>query len=135
MGRVDLPKALMISIVDDDCFVREATGDLVQSLGYNVLTFPSAEHFLESGRVEDTACLITDLQMPGLSGLDLQSHLRAEGHRTPVIFITAFPEERFRERALCAGAVGFLSKPFDDKSLINCLEIALKGHGSKDICC
>jgi FixJ family two-component response regulator len=121
----------MISIVDDDAFVRQAIGELVQSLGYTAATFPSAEHFLESGRVEETSCLITDLQMPGLSGLDLQSHLLAHGRRTPIIFITAFPEEKFRTRALNAGAVGFLSKPCDEDALINCLETALTGPSSK----
>ena len=116
---------MTISIIDDDQVVREATGDLVQSLGYEVATFESAERFLESGRLAETLCLITDLQMPGLSGLDLQSRLIAEGQRIPVIFITAFPEERFRRRAMNAGAVGFLSKPFDEESLIRYLETAL----------
>ena len=115
----------MISIVDDNRFVREAMGDLVQSLGYEAATFDSAEHFLQSGRLAETSCLFTDLQMPGLSGLALQSHLLAEGHRTPVIFITAVPEAKFRSRAKNAGAVGFLSKPFDEESLINCLDTAL----------
>jgi FixJ family two-component response regulator len=86
---------MTISIIDDDQTVREATGDLVQSLGYEVLTFESAERFLESGRLAETSCLIADLHMPGLSGLDLQSRLIAEGQRIPVIFVTAFPEERF----------------------------------------
>ena len=118
-------KMTMISIVDDDRFVREAMGDLVQSLGYEAATFDSAEHFLQSGRLAETSCLITDLQMPGLSGLALQSHLLAEGHRTPVILITAVPEEKFRSRAKNRGAVGFLRKPFDEEALINCLDTAL----------
>jgi FixJ family two-component response regulator len=119
--------AHMISIVDDDSIVREAVGDLVQSLGYQAATFQSAEDFLESGCVSETSCLITDLQMPGLNGLDLQSQLMADGHRLPVIFITAFPEDKARNRAINAGAVGFLSKPFEENSLISCLETALKG--------
>src|SRR5215468_701309 len=117
---------MTISIIDDDQFAREATGDLVQSLGYEVLTFESAEGFLESGRLAETSCLITDLHMPGLSGLDLQSRLIAEGQRIPVIFVT--PEERFRRRAMNAGAVGFLSKPFDEESLISSLETALRAR-------
>ena len=119
---------MTISIIDDDQVVREATGDLVQSLGYDVLTFESAERFLESGRLAETSCLITDLHMPGLSGLDLQSRLIAEGQRIPVIFVTAFPEERFRRQAMDAGAVGFLSKPFDEESLIRSLETALQAQ-------
>ena len=119
---------MAISIIDDDQTVREATGDLVQSLGYDVVTFESAERFLESGRLAETSCLITDLHMPGLSGLELQSRLIAEGQRIPVIFVTAFPEERFRRRAMNAGAVGFLSKPFDEGSLIRSLETALQAH-------
>ena len=118
-------RPMTVSIIDDDQTVREATGDLVQSLGYEVATFESAERFLESGRLAETSCLITDLQMPGLSGLDLQGRLIAEGQRIPVIFITAFPEERFRRRAMNAGAVGFLSKPFDEEALIDCLDTAL----------
>ena len=115
----------MISIVDDDRIVREAMGDLVQSLGYEVATFESAEHFLESGSLAETRCLITDVQMPGLDGLELQRRLLAEGHSTPVIFVTAFSAGSSRRRAMEAGAVGFLSKPFHEDSLIKCVESAL----------
>jgi FixJ family two-component response regulator len=115
----------MISIVDDDDFVRESIRTLVESLGYEVATFESAEKFLESGRLPQTSCLITDLQMPGLSGLDLQGRLIADGHCIPIIFITAFPDHKFRFRAMSAGAVGFLSKPFDERLLISCLDRAL----------
>jgi FixJ family two-component response regulator len=115
----------MISIVDDDALVREATADLITSLGYQALTFASAEQFLASEHVNETACLITDLQMSGLSGLDLQSHWLAGGYRTPIIFITAFPKDGARARALEAGAVAFLSKPFEEESLIGSIEIAL----------
>jgi FixJ family two-component response regulator len=106
--------------------VRDAVGDLVQSLGHDVATFDSAERFLESEYLSETSCLITDVQMPGMSGLDLQGRLLSEGYRVPVIFLTAFPEERLRRRALDAGAVEFLSKPFDEESLISCLDTALK---------
>ena len=115
----------MISIVEDDDFVRDSLQDLIESLGYDVVTFESAEQFLEAACLAETSCLITDLQMPGLSGLDLQGRLMADGHRIPVIFVTAFPDEKFRVRAMRSGAVGFLSKPFDESSLINCLESAL----------
>ena len=121
----------MISIVDDDKSVREAAKMLIGSLGYATATFASAEEFLESGRLRDTACLITDVQMPGMSGVDLQSHLTANGHCTPVIFVTAFPEESIRERALSAGAFGFLSKPFSEESLIACLDRALEDSRSR----
>ena len=116
----------MISIVEDDASVREATKGLVRSLGYATATFASAEEYLQSDYVRNTSCLITDLQMPGMSGADLQDRLIADGHRTPVIFVTAYPEERIRARALGAGAFGFLSKPFDDETLIECLDRALK---------
>ena len=119
----------MISIVDDDESVREATRGLVRSLGYRAATFGSAEEFLTSERVHDTSCLIADVQMPGLSGLELQSHLIAEGHPMPMIFITAFPEARVRTQALEAGAFGFLSKPFDEENLIACLDKALTKDG------
>jgi FixJ family two-component response regulator len=115
----------IISIIDDDYIVREAMTDLLQSLGYEVVAFESAEDFLESGSLAETSCVITDLQMPGLDGLELQNRLTAQGHPPPVIFVTGFPEERFRKRALNAGAVGFLSKPFNEDTLINCVETAL----------
>ena len=117
-----------ISIIDDDPIVREAIADLVQSLGYEAATFESAEQFLASGAVAETSCLITDLQMPGQSGLELQKQLLAEGHRTPVIFVTAFPEEKFRNRAMTAGAVAFLSKPFRDDTLIECVKAVLNSN-------
>jgi FixJ family two-component response regulator len=121
-----LAKDEMISIVDDDRSVRKAAELLVKSLGHATATFASAEEFLESGHLADTTCLITDVQMPGMSGVELQSHLAANGHRTPVILVTAFPEEYVRRRALNAGAFGFLSKPFSDDSLIACLDRALE---------
>ena len=122
-----MAKVPMISIVDDDPSVREATKGLVRSLGYGAAAFASAEDFLQSDQVNDTACLITDVQMPGLSGVELQSRLIAQGNCTPIIFITAFPEQRIRTRALEAGAVGFLSKPFDEDRLIEYIHAALNG--------
>ena len=119
----------MISIVDDDDFVRESLRDLIESLGYEVATFESVESFLDAPYLRETSCLITDLQMPGLSGLDLQSRLIADGHCIPVVFVTGFPDEKFRVRAMSAGAVGFLRKPFDENALISCLESALSPSG------
>jgi len=118
----------LISIIDDDASVRVATSRLVRSLGYTAHTFASADGFLQSPQVNDTACVIADVQMPGMSGIELQSHLIAQGRSVPMIFITAFPEESIRSRALKAGAVGFLSKPFDGTILIECIDIALKRH-------
>jgi FixJ family two-component response regulator len=125
-----LAKAAVISIVDDDESVREAAKGLVRSLGYDAIAFASAEEYLRSDCVQDTACLITDLQMPGMSGAELQDRLIADGRRTPIIFVTAFPEEKVRTRVLAAGAFGFLSKPFNDVCLIECLDRALKGNGA-----
>jgi FixJ family two-component response regulator len=125
-----LAKNAMISIVDDDKSVREAAKLLVKSLGYATATFESAEAFLASGRLSDTACLITDVQMPGMSGVDLQSHLTENGHDLPVIFVTAYPEASIRARAMNAGAFGFLSKPFSEDSLIECLDRAMEHHRS-----
>ena len=120
-----MPKVPVISIVDDDESVREATKGLVRSLGYVAATFASGEEFLNSDRVNDTSCLITDVQMPGLDGLELQSRLTTMGRHVPIIFVTSFPQERIRARALKAGAFGFLSNPFSDASLIACLDRAL----------
>jgi FixJ family two-component response regulator len=115
----------MISIVDDDESVREATKGLVRSLGYGAATFASAEEFLQSNEINDTECVISDVQMPGLSGVELQSQLIAQGNRTPIIFVTASPGERTRVRALKAGAIGVLSKPFNEERLIEYLHTAL----------
>ena len=115
----------VISVVDDDDSVRAAVGSLVRSLGYEALTFASAEAFLASPGLDETTCLISDLQMPGMAGDELQRHLQIEGRDLPMIFITAFPEERIRRRVEAAGAFGFLSKPFDSQSLIRCLDAAL----------
>ena len=107
-------------------FVREAMKSLVRSLGYNVSTFASADEFLKSEQVHDTSCLISDVQMPGLTGTDLQDRLIARGHRIPIIFITGHPEDSVRARAMKAGAIGFLSKPYNDDHLLGYLEHALK---------
>jgi FixJ family two-component response regulator len=121
-----LLKSPLISIVDDDASVRAATNNLVRSHGYCAHTFASAEEFLQSAHLNDTSCVITDVQMPAISGIELLLLLRIRGHSVPVIFITAFPTEELRARALKAGAVGFLAKPFDGSVLISCLETTLK---------
>jgi FixJ family two-component response regulator len=118
----------VISIVDDDASVRVATDNLLRSLGYIVRTFSSAEEFLSSADLNDTSCVIADVRMLDMSGLDLHDHLLKQGYRVPFIFITAFPEETIRVRALQAGAVCFLTKPFDRLTLIRCLDTALEGH-------
>jgi FixJ family two-component response regulator len=118
----------MISIVDDDPSVRVALDGLVRSVGYRVATFASAEEFLQSDQVGETSCLISDVQMPGLDGLELQSALIARGNRTPLIFVTAYRDERVRHRALEAGAAGFLTKPIDETRLIEHLQSAVQTH-------
>jgi FixJ family two-component response regulator len=124
-------RAPLISIIDDDESMLESTKGLVRSLGYQVATFASAEEFLKSERVDDTSCLIADVRMPGLSGIDLQGRLIARGVRMPTIFITAFPEEGTRRRAMTAGAVGYLGKPFSEESLLTCLDAALGSSQGK----
>jgi FixJ family two-component response regulator len=121
----------LISIVDDDESIRESTKGFVRSLGYQAAAFASAEEFLQSDSVDRTSCLITDVQMPGLSGVDLQRGLIAQGIQMPTIFITAFPEEEARARAMKAGALGYLSKPFSEESLLECLSMALGNFGRK----
>ena len=116
----------LISIADDDALARDGIRELVESLGYKARSFISAEHFLESDVIAETACLITDLQMPGLNGLELQEALRSQGCCVPIILITAFPDDKHRNRALEGGALGFLSKPFDEVSLIQCLAAATR---------
>jgi FixJ family two-component response regulator len=118
----------LISIIDNDTLARYGVVALVESLGYKAVSFSSAEHFLASDAITETTCLITDVRMPGLSGLELQEALRSQGHRTPVILMTTYPNESRRNRAIAGGAVGFLSKPFDEASLIECLAAATKSR-------
>ena len=120
-----MANAPAISIVDDDASVRAATARLLRSMGFSAQTFASAKEFLSSAQLHETACLIADVEMPGMSGVELQDHLIATGHTIPTIFITAFPDERVRDRALNAGAIDFLSKPFDESRLLECVEQAL----------
>jgi FixJ family two-component response regulator len=125
-----LSKLSVISVIDDDASVRAATNNLLSSHGYLVNTFASAEEFLQSARLNDSSCVIADVQMPAMSGLDLLTHMRAQGNAAPFIFITAFPEDSVRARALKAGAIGFLAKPFAGTALINCVEAAVnRNHG------
>jgi len=115
----------LISIVDDDESVREATTGLMQSLGYTAAAFPSAEDFLQSRQLPRTSCLIADVNMPGMSGLDLHRHLSAAGNRIPTILITAYPDDSIRERALNAGVICYLTKPFEEGDLLSCLNSSL----------
>jgi FixJ family two-component response regulator len=119
----------LIAIVDDDDSVRTATESIVRSLGQETRTFPSAESFLQSPVLE-TSCLILDVQMPKMNGIQLQEHLLRLGVNIPIIFITAYPDETDKSRALKAGAVGYLHKTFDlEQRLVDCLNKALKCDG------
>jgi FixJ family two-component response regulator len=122
---LDLPK-VDVAVVEDDDSVREATEHLLRLLGYAAASFATAEDFLTSDCVRDTACLIADVQLPGMSGVELQSRLILDGHRIPIIFVTAFPDEAIRARVLKDGALGYLSKPLQEQSLIACLDQAHK---------
>jgi FixJ family two-component response regulator len=115
----------VISVIDDDASVRAATNNLLSSHGYLVHTFASAHDFLQSARLGDSSCVVADVQMPVMSGLDLLTHMRTRGNDAPFIFITAFPDESVRARALKAGAICFLAKPFAGPVLISCIETAL----------
>jgi FixJ family two-component response regulator len=119
----------VISIVDDDESFRGAIARLVRSLGHSVLAFDSAEGFLQSGRVSETECLICDVRMPRMGGLELQGSLLDKGHRLPIIVVTANPTESARRISVAAGAIGFLSKPCNQDTLIALLDEALRGRG------
>jgi FixJ family two-component response regulator len=120
-----MPKNTLISIVDDDESVREATKGLMSSLGLSAESFACAEDFLSSSHRPHTACLIADVQMPGISGLDLYRQLLAAGAAIPTILITAYPDERVRARALKAGVSCYLVKPFKEADLLDCLRTVL----------
>ena len=116
----------LISVVDDDESVRRTTTLLIESFGFRAAAFESAETFLNSGHLHDTSCLIVDLQMPGMDGLQLQSHLAAAGCGIPIIFITAYESKDSRQRAMQAGAAAFLGKPFSDEQLLQIIRSALR---------
>ena len=115
----------MISVVDDDPSVRRATVDLLSSAGFDCEAFASGDEYLQSGRVAETSCLILDITMPGMTGLDLQRHLVGSEHSIPIIFITGYPEDSSREQAFRAGAICYLPKPYGDDELLGCIGRAL----------
>jgi FixJ family two-component response regulator len=115
----------LIAVVDDDASIRLATDSLLRSRGYAVCTFASPGDFLQSAELNETACVITDVRMPVMGGIELQAILRAQGYSVPFVFITAFPEGVVRTQAMKGGASGFLTKPFDAPTLIKYVEAAL----------
>jgi FixJ family two-component response regulator len=119
-------KTKLVAIVDDDDSMRSALLGLLKVLGLEARAFASGEEFLSSGQLHQTACLITDIRMPGMSGLELQAKLNAERCRIPTIFITAHGDAKMRMQALRAGAVEFLAKPFDDEALLTSVRAALE---------
>jgi len=118
-------KANLVAIVDDDDLMRSALQGMLKSVGVRSEAFASAEEFLKSGQQQQTACLIADIRMPGMSGLELQAKLNAEHCRIPTIFITAHGDTKMRMQALRAGAVEFLAKPFDEEALLGSVRAAL----------
>src|SRR5580704_9869961 len=116
----------LIAVVDDDESVRRSTRRLLESFGYRAAVFESAEGFLRFDQLQDTSCLVLDVQMPGMDGLQLQTQLAAEGCVIPVIFITTHDDQKSRRRALRAGAVAFLDKPFTDQQLLQAIRSVLR---------
>ncbi len=121
----------LISVIDDDESVRRTTSRLIESFGFLAAAFESAESFLSSGHLNDTSCLIVDVQMPGMNGLQLQSQLAAAGCSIPIIFITAHDDKESRRRAMQAGAIAFLGKPFSDEQLLQGIHLALREFGDE----
>lgn len=120
-----MPPVPVIAVVDDDPAIREAMDDLIMSFGYECRLFVSAEQFLESKQQADIDCIVVDVKMPGLSGIELQSELNRRGNHPPMIFVTSYQDERTRNAALNGGALAFLDKPVNIVSLIGCLESVL----------
>jgi FixJ family two-component response regulator len=116
----------LISVVDDDESICRTTTRLIESFGFRAAAFESAGIFLSSGQLQHTSCLVLDVQMPGMNGLQLQSHLAAAGCGIPIIFITAYDDKESRRQAMQAGAVAFLGKPFTDKQLLKAIRSALR---------
>ena len=120
-----MPGVLLISIVDDDDSLRNSLDNLIRSVGYRAQGFPSAEALLSSNQLHDTACLILDVRLPGMNGLELQRRIAAANWRIPIIFITSHADGDARARALEAGAVDYLYKPFREEALLNAIDAAL----------
>jgi FixJ family two-component response regulator len=131
-GRLELSQKLKISVIDDDDLVREGIESLLRSLHHDVDTFASAAEHLEPNRVHDYSCIIADMQMPDMSGIDLQKRLSKDGFSIPIIFMSASPTEALTRRVMDAGAVGFLCKPFKIEYLIDYLGKALQKNPKKD---
>jgi FixJ family two-component response regulator len=124
-GEIGVPNEHRIAIVDDDDAVRDATKDLVIALGFHPEAFASAKEFLQSDGWRDTSCLITDVQMPEMSGIELHRHLMASGAPIPTILITAYPDDDARARARKAGVICYLAKPYTTNDLLSCIRCAL----------
>jgi FixJ family two-component response regulator len=120
-----MPNASLVSVVEDDQFFRESMRRLLRSFGYTVEAFPSGADFLASPRLRETACLIADVHMPAMTGLELYKHLIDAGYAIPTILMTAYPDNGVRARALNDGVVCYLRKPVDEEHLMRCLRAAL----------
>ncbi len=126
-----MPKSVLIAVVDDDESIRNTTKDLLDSAGFCAATFASAEIFLKSSRLGSVSCLIADMRMPGMSGLALHEHLVAVGNPIQTILMTAYPEEPVRARALKAGVLGYLTKPFTADELLDRIGSAIQAGRTK----
>lgn len=121
-----MPSKFLISIIDDDEAYRQAITSLMKSLRFAVLAFPSAADFLASPHVRNTSCLITDINMPRMTGIELHTHLVESGYAIPTILITAYPDDGARARATANGVICYLSKPLDEDALLGCIRCAMK---------
>ena len=127
-----MPKASLVSIVEDDRFFRDSMRRLMRSLGYSVEAFSSAADFLASPHLIETACLIADVHMPAMTGVELHRHLIEAKHAIPTILVTAYPDEDVRARALTDGVVCYLRKPVDQEHLMRCVGAALRSRDADD---
>ena len=127
-----MPKASLVSVVEDDRFFRESMRRLMRSLGYSVEAFPTAADFLASPRLTETGCLIADVHMPAMTGLELHRRLIEAGYAIPTIFVTAYPDEDVRARALKDGVVCYLRKPVEQEQLLRCVRAALHSGGGDE---
>jgi FixJ family two-component response regulator len=127
-----MSKTSLVSVVEDDRYFRESMGRLMRSLGYSVEAFQLAADFLASPRLAETACLVTDVHMPGMTGIELYRHLINAGHAIPTILVTGYPDDTDRARALNDGVICYLPKPLDESRFIGCLQAALQSGKQHD---